>query len=254
MNKLAEQALNLQNLLTAHATGSHQSDVEYMTLRQVFMADPRLAEMLPSFVRTCRSLSQFWAFIKPQFGTYRERRSYIWEQFAPLLTQLEQGVLHPADAIVSGALASFDRDHVHRVWSKAVERRDIDPEGAITVARTLLESVCKRILDNLQIEYSDSIELPKLYRTTATALTLAPDQHSELVFKQILGGCTSVVEGLGALRNRLSDAHGKGKAPIRPAARHAELAVNLAGAAAIFLVATWEARTVGQDVKSSDLT
>ncbi|WP_448090692.1 abortive infection family protein [Pseudomonas azerbaijanoccidentalis] len=29
------------------------------------------------------------------------------------------------------------------------------------------------------------------------------------MFKQFLGGCPAVIEGLGALRNRLSDAHGK---------------------------------------------
>jgi hypothetical protein len=50
-----------------------------------------------------------------------------------------------------------------------------------------------------------------------------------------------VVEGLGALRNRLSDAHGQGKRPVKPASRHAELAVNLAGATAVFLAATHEA-------------
>jgi hypothetical protein len=30
-------------------------------------------------------------------------------------------------------------------------------------------------------------------------------------FRQILGGCRAVVEGLAALRNRLSDANGQGK-------------------------------------------
>ncbi|MDR6378913.1 abortive infection family protein [Paraburkholderia caledonica] len=61
------------------------------------------------------------------------------------------------------------------------------------------------------------------------------------VFTQILGGCQSVVEGLGALRNKLSDAHGKGKRAVKPAARHAELAVNLSGALALYLLATLEA-------------
>jgi hypothetical protein len=83
----------------------------------------------------------------------------------------------------------------------------------------------------------------KLYRQTAERLNLAPSQHTEQVFKQILGGCTAVVEGLGALRNRLSDSHGKGKARVKPASRHAELAVNLAGALAIYLLATWEAQS-----------
>ncbi|HEV8614896.1 MAG TPA: abortive infection family protein [Methylomirabilota bacterium] len=50
-------------------------------------------------------------------------------------------------------------------------------------------------------------------------------------------------EGLGSLRNRLSDSHGRGKAGPKPASRHAELAVNLAGAVATFLMATWKERT-----------
>lgn len=48
---------------------------------------------------------------------------------------------------------------------------------------------------------------------------------------------------LGALRNRLSDAHGKGKGGVKAAPRHAELAVNLAGSTALFLLATWEAKS-----------
>ena len=47
---------------------------------------------------------------------------------------------------------------------------------------------------------------------------------------------------LGTLRNRLGDAHGQGKKTVRPAARHAELAINLAGSVALFLVETWESR------------
>ncbi|WP_334364405.1 abortive infection family protein [Bradyrhizobium sp. AZCC 1578] len=53
---------------------------------------------------------------------------------------------------------------------------------------------------------------------------------------------TSVVEGLGSLRNKIGDAHGQGGKPVRPSARHAaQLAVNLAGAMATFLD-TWIVR------------
>ena len=44
------------------------------------------------------------------------------------------------------------------------------------------------------------------------------------------------------MRNKLGDAHGKGKKAVKPAARHAALAVNLAGAMAMFLVETWSSR------------
>ena len=77
-------------------------------------------------------------------------------------------------------------------------------------------------------------------------MNLAPQQHSELIFRQILGGCHTVVEGLGALRNKHGDAHGKGKSPIRPQPRHAALAVNLAGTVATFLVSTLEEKGLKQ--------
>lgn len=112
----------------------------------------------------------------------------------------------------------------------------------ITSARTLLESVCKHILDSQTIEYERDIDLPGLYKKVAHSLNLAPSQHTENVFKQILGGCTAVVEGLGSLRNRLGDAHGQGKRPVTPLSRHAELAINLSGTLATFLIATYLAR------------
>lgn len=67
------------------------------------------------------------------------------------------------------------------------------------------------------------------------------------MFKQILGNCQSVVESLGALRNKLGDAHSLGPRRARPLPRHAALAVNLSGAMAAFLVETWEARK-GEEV------
>jgi hypothetical protein len=148
----------------------------------------------------------------------------------------------PADDDISAILINFDTEQVHIAWQKALERRNQDPEAAITMARTLIESVCKHILDEAGISHSDKDDLPKLYHETAKQLNLAPEQHQEEVFKQILGGCKSVIQGLGTLRNQLSDAHGKGKKAIKPSPRHAALAVNLAGSMAAFLVATWEER------------
>lgn len=151
--------------------------------------------------------------------------------------------IQPADNLVSEALRTFDEESVHAIWQRAVVRRETDPEGAITLARTLLEAVCKHIIEGSRSTYSEKDELPRLYRKAAETLNLAPDQHTEEVFKRILGGCQSIVEGLGAIRNRLSDAHGRGPKPARAAGRHAALAVNLAGAMAMFLVETARERS-----------
>ncbi len=148
----------------------------------------------------------------------------------------------PADELISKALSSFDENAVHHGWTKALERRLTDPEGAITSAKTLLESICKHIIDEAGGSYGDNDDLPKLYNSTAELLNLAPSQHTEIAFKSILGNCQAVVGNLAGLRNKLGDSHGQGKLYVKPQARHAELAVNLAGTMALFLVSTWTAR------------
>jgi hypothetical protein len=148
----------------------------------------------------------------------------------------------PADDAISQALADFDPDTVHARWTQALDRRDTDPAGAITLARTLLEDVCKWIIVEAGETFEEKDDLPVLYRQLAKILNLAPDGHTEPVFKQILGSCQSVVESLGSLRNKISDAHSPGPKRVKPAARHAQLAVNLSGTMATFLVSTWEVR------------
>jgi len=37
----------------------------------------------------------------------------------------------------------FDEVHIHAQWQKALERKQIEPEGTITAARTLIENILK---------------------------------------------------------------------------------------------------------------
>ena len=235
-----ERAAMLEGVLMARATGNPAEEGIYTLLRREFMADPLLKGLLPSFVRTNRSLGAFWEYIKQQAGTYAERRQIIGGAFLPLMDHLEGANSVPADQVTSDALEAFDEQGVHAVWAKALARRNADPEGAITIARTLLETVTKRILDEMHEPYSDKDDLPKLYASTATALNLGPSQHTEEPIRAILGGAMNMVNGIGTLRNRLSDSHGRGgRLPVRPSSRHAHLAVNTAGAVATFLAETF---------------
>ena len=229
----------MEGMLIDRATGGSSDDHVYQFLRRQFLADPVLIDLLPEFVRTRRDLGAFWAYIKYEAPSYAERRQIIRAAFIPLMDHLEGGNDTPGDKIVSEILESFDADGVNSLWAKATARRLADPEGAITIARTLLERVIKRILNELGQSYSDKDDLPKLYRSAAKVLNLAPNQHTEEPIKAILGGAMTVVNGIGTIRNRLSDSHGRGgKLPVKPLPRHASLAVNIAGAVATFLVET----------------
>lgn len=240
-----ERATMLEGILIAAATGGSDENHVYEFLRREFMADTALRDLLPPFVRTYRNLGAFWPYIKSEAASYAERRQIISVAFTPLVEHLEGRNSMPGDKPASDTLESFDADGVAALWAKAIARRNTDPEGAITLARTLLETVAKRILDETGARYSEADDLPKLYSTAAKALNLAPSQHTEEPIKAILGGAMNMVNGIGTLRNRLSDAHGRGgKIPVKPSPRHASLAVNTAGAVATFLVETWTERGV----------
>jgi hypothetical protein len=128
------------------------------------------------------------------------------------------------------------------VWAKALERRTADPEGAVTAASTLLEEVCKHIIEDSGAAWEKNWSIPKLYAEASKLLNLAPSQHQEEVFKTILGNCQSIVQSIASLRNRGGDAHAGGRKRVAFKPRHAAVTVNLAGSMALFLIETWQAR------------
>src|SRR5947199_304386 len=144
---LINKVESLKILLVSYATGGGGDDIEYKSLRRELNATPRIAKLLPRLVQLCRDLSEFWSFIKPKFGTYAERREYLRKEFDPLLTMLETESRTPSDAAITAAVHAVSSSYIQEAWQKALERRATDAEGAITAARTLLESMCKHILD-----------------------------------------------------------------------------------------------------------
>jgi len=236
-----ELAESLRNALVSRAVGGTVEDRDYKTLRRLALEDEVIAARLPTFVRTCRDINQFWGFIQTKFGGYRERRQYLAEAFEHLLAVLEGTAGAPSDPS-SEVLGSVDSLRVRTAWQRALERRGSDAEGAITAARALVETVCKHVLDEAGVAYPDDADLPKLYHFVMSAMQLAPSQQSADALRRIMGGSQSVIEGLAALRNRLGDAHGKSTSDAVPSLALAALAVNLAGSTATFLAEAWESR------------
>jgi hypothetical protein len=234
-NDLFNQAMELRMILTRVATGedTKEDGEEYKQLRGEFITKTFTKNLLPDFVISCRLLNDFWPYIKRSYNTYAERREFIREQFEPILVYLEKQKLTLHHSGITNTVEKLDCEAVQYLWDKAVSRITSDPEGAITVARSLLEAVCKQILYERNVCYEDSYDLPKLFKLTTQCLNLAPENHGEEVFKQILGGSLTTVYGFASLRNKFSDAHGQVKR-YKVNKRHAELAVNLAGSMAAF--------------------
>jgi predicted nucleotide-binding protein len=134
-----EKASHLVNLLVAHATGNPADSSEYEALRQELLADAEVASLMPAFVRTNRNLSSFWGFINGKFGTYAERRSYLSQEFTPMLDLLEFGA-PPAGATNPSATSAHSKMVVARNKRKVFIAHGRDNEAKQEVAR-FIESI-----------------------------------------------------------------------------------------------------------------
>lgn len=121
------------------------------------------------------------------------------------------------------------------------------PHISIGIAKELIETCCKSIFEERQVEYDKGWDLPKLMKETTKLLKLTPDDIPNEIkaagsIKQILGSLSSVVQGISEIRNDYGSGHGKdGKFKgLQP--RHAKLAVGAASTLAIYLLETHELR------------
>lgn len=227
----------LLNVLTEAATGGDRHDRLFSDLKLFFSESP-YKKYLPEWFNGIWSLNLFWSFIKPKFDHYSERRGFLGEEFTPLLNAC-QGT-HSILLLQSGVIADFSSVGLNNCWRKMLERVESDPDGAITMARTTMETVLKHLADELGESYSAQEDFSVLYKKVAKKLNLSPDSHTEEVFRSILGGCSAIAGGLGRIRNLYGDAHGQGIKQLRPTIRHARLAVNASATLCLFLIETYE--------------
>lgn len=240
---LFECTIYLRNTLLGLTTEGG-SESGYKIARKKLMDDISIKKLVPDFVRfspDAVSVRAALSGVASGPGSWALRRAHVNDAFNPLLSYLKNGQA-AADSVISEVLKNYDAPAVQAFWNKALERRSIDPEGAVTAASTLLEEVCKHILEDSGLEWDKKWNIPKLYSEVSKILNLAPSQHQEEIFKTILGNCQSVVQSIGSLRNTGGDAHAGGRSRITFKPRHAALSVNLAGSMALFLIETWQAK------------
>lgn len=132
------------------------------------------------------------------------------------------------------AIESFSENVLRDEWREATDLIETDAPAAGVKAIVFLESTMKHILDDLEVDYASEATCRDLYKSIKAELGLGPSEQTDPIFKQILGGCTSVVEGLGAARNK-AGGHGASRGRRRLTPRHAELVVGLAGQMSVFL-------------------
>ena len=75
--------------LISRATGGEFDQKEYSRLRKIVLGIPGVEKITPRFLKLCRTVDDFWGWIKGEAPTYAERRTIIAEALNPILEIVE---------------------------------------------------------------------------------------------------------------------------------------------------------------------
>lgn len=151
--------------------------------RKAILKNEHLKAHIPKFIIDNDSIYSFWQFIKAHLPSYYERKVFLNEEFEPLMKVSVSGTPQSHLHLITEVTKAVDEHYVNEAWNKALRRMKDDPEGAITSARTLMETVFKHILYETNTAFDDSLEINKLYKLVSNTLNLSPDQHTQPLFK-----------------------------------------------------------------------
>ena len=142
--------------------------------------------------------------------------------------------------------SKFSSDYLSRQIDLMVQMQVSDPTNAIGMAKELIESCCKTILDEKGIAYTKNDDVPQLADKTMDALNLLPanvqptDRGADAI-KAVLGNLRAIPSKLAEIRNPFGSGHGKSASFQGLEVRHAKLAVGSSITFVDFVWSTYEA-------------
>jgi len=89
MTEILEAAERLNRGLIAKATDGEYLDKDFKEDLRVLSADVRVSKMLPTFIRTSRTTSDFRHTMQSKYSHYKERREYINQELQPIFDYLD---------------------------------------------------------------------------------------------------------------------------------------------------------------------
>lgn len=234
---LDENLTTAQNYLIDRATGGNcddKSEEDYARIRLIILktaktnSDKKISELLPSLLKKYQTLNSFWNFIKSKFAYYSERRTYIYGDFQPIKHYLEDKIILSESSLIQPNILSsqYINDMMDKMRHRLREPGNPDCDGAITLARTFVDTVEKEIYKKLSGKEANSKwDAGRLRKEITFLLNIDASQDYDKRLKKIISGLNSINDGISELRNVAGDAHTK-KYSAR--LHHAELAVNSA--------------------------
>jgi len=156
-------------------------------------------------------------------------------------------IVVPGVTAAKETLSGSDVTYVAQQITRMEAAVNSDPGLAIGTAKELIETCCKTILHERNVDFPDNLDIPKLVKLTSKELKLTPDDIPDQAkaaetIKRLLSNLATITQGVSELRNKYGTGHGKVAKSRGLSARHAKLAVGAASTLAVFLVETHHAR------------
>lgn len=211
--------------------------IEAATDPRDFVADP---ERLSTVIEYLNGVLAFDGFALQRQGL--AIRLVTVGQASPVLEKL------------GGVVDTISFDTVRLDIDRALASVNQDPEDAVTAACSAVESVCRSILVELGEDLPAKKDIQGLYNAVKKPLALdasRTDINSQIEadVRTILGGLSTVISGIGALRTHAGDAHGRERGFVRIDARIASLALHSASTISLFLIETWQRKFPDRDLR-----
>ena len=140
----------------------------------------------------------------------------------------------------------FSSDYLAKHMELMIQMQVSNPTNAIGMAKELIESCCKTVLEEKGIAYTINDDVPQLADKTMDALNLLPanvkptDRGAEAI-RAVLGNLRAIPSKLAEIRNSFGSGHGKSASFQGLEVRHAKLAVGSSLTFVDFVWSTYEA-------------
>lgn len=175
---------------------------------------------------------------------YDERYARIYQKCKAIMDRLEGGssvITKTADNLKG----KFSNEYMSQQIELMVSMQSTNPTNAIGMAKELIESCCKTILEDLGIAWSKTDDVPQLTNKTMDALNLLPANVQETdpgadAVKAVLGNLRAIPSKLAEIRNPFGSGHGKSASFQGLEERHAKLAVGSSITFVDFIWSTYE--------------
>lgn len=159
-----------------------------------------------------------------------------WElvEAGQTFTMKKVGVIPAIDV---KSIKFIDRNYISELSSRAL--RDIDNQhydSAITKARTLLEEVFCYVIEKKGEAPVESGNIDKLYNQVKKLHNMHHEKDMDIRVHKLLSGLQTIILAIAEMRNKDSDAHGRGGKRINISDHHARLFVNASTIVANFIL------------------